>query len=74
MICVSIRKDVDTGFVFPSPVPLERYFIDYLEDDVDEKYFLSNEGFEYLTKHDEECREKGYGFRFEPQERELATV
>lgn len=70
VICVSVRKDVDTGFVFPSPVPLERYFIDYLEDDVDEKYFLSNEGFEYLTKHDEECREKGYGFRFEPQERE----
>lgn len=73
VIAISIRKDVDTGFSFPNPVPLSKFFIDYLEDEVDEKYYLSDEGFEYLKKHGEECKEKGYGFRFEPIERERET-
>lgn len=41
---VSIRKDVDTGeFKFPDAFPLELKLKDLLEDDVDEKYFLSSE-------------------------------
>lgn len=39
---VSIRKDIDTGdFKFPTPFPLELRAKDLLDDDVDEKYYLS---------------------------------
>ena len=40
---VSIRKDIDTGFVFPEPVELKLRLKDILEDEVDEKYYLSEE-------------------------------
>lgn len=41
---VSIRKDVDHQvFQFPEPFPLDCCLEDYLEKDVDEKFFLSNE-------------------------------
>lgn len=47
---VSIRKDVDTkGYKFPSPVPLQKSLKDMLEDNVDEKYYLSNDKVEELT-------------------------
>ena len=40
---VSIRKDVDNGeFKFPNPFPLELRLRDMLEDEVDEKYYLSD--------------------------------
>lgn len=38
---VSIRKDIDTGFAFPEKQPLKLKLRDMLEDDVDEKYYLS---------------------------------
>ncbi len=41
---VSIRKDIDHGlFQFPKPFPLDKRLKDILEDDVDEKYYLSDE-------------------------------
>lgn len=41
---ISIRKDVDTkGYKFPLPVPLEKRLKDMLEDNVDEKYYLSDD-------------------------------
>lgn len=40
---ISIRKDIDRGFEFPQPFPLERRLKDMLEDSVDEKYYLSAE-------------------------------
>lgn len=40
---VSIRKDIDTGlFQFPQGFPLELRLKDMLDDEVDEKYFLSD--------------------------------
>lgn len=40
---ISIRKDIDTGsFKFPEPFPLELRLKDMLEDEVDEKFYLSN--------------------------------
>jgi DNA (cytosine-5)-methyltransferase 1 len=39
---VSIRKDIDHGlFQFPEPFPLKKRLKDVLEDEVDEKYFLT---------------------------------
>lgn len=46
---VSIRKDIDKGFTFPDPIPLELRLKDLLEDDVDEKYYLSEKMLEKLT-------------------------
>ena len=41
--CVIIRKDVDNGkFRFPDPIPLTVTLQDLLEEDVDEKYHLSD--------------------------------
>lgn len=44
VIVVSIRKDIDTGhFEFPEPVRLLKCLYDYLEPEVDEKYYISDE-------------------------------
>jgi DNA (cytosine-5)-methyltransferase 1 len=40
---VSIRKDVYKGYFFPAPIPLEKKLKDVLENDVDEKYYLTDE-------------------------------
>lgn len=42
--CVIIRKDLDNGqFKFPEPIPLKSSLSDLLEDEVDERYYLSDE-------------------------------
>ena len=53
VFAVSVRKD--KGYSFPNPIPLEKKFRDFLETEVEEKYFLKKETFEYLEKHSEEC-------------------
>lgn len=40
---VSIRKDIDNGFEFPKAVPLQLRLKDMLDDEVDEKFYLSKE-------------------------------
>lgn len=40
---ISIRKDIDVGFKFPAPIPLELKLKDLLEDEVDESYYLKTE-------------------------------
>lgn len=46
---VSIRKDIDTGFFqFPEGFPLELRLKAMLEDEVDEKFYISNKMTEYL--------------------------
>ena len=41
---VSIRKDVnDKEFILPKPIKLTRFLRDIMEDEVDDKYFLSDE-------------------------------
>lgn len=46
---VSIRKDIDTGFVFPEKQPLKLKLKDMLEDKVDEKYYLSEKMIKYIS-------------------------
>ena len=38
---VSIRKDIDKGYVFPEPQELALRLKDMLEDEVDEKYYIN---------------------------------
>ena len=47
---VSIRKDVDNGlFHFPIPFELKLRLKNMLEDEVDEKYYLSDKMIEYIS-------------------------
>ena len=59
---ISIRKDIDKGFTFPQPVPLELKLKDILEDRVDERFYLSEKLLTGLIKHKEKHKNKGNGF------------
>ena len=41
---LSIRRDCDDGYEFPEPFPLKLRLKDVLDDEVDEKFYLSNKG------------------------------
>ena len=41
---LSIRRDVDKGYEFPEPFPLQLRLKDMLDAEVDEKFYLSNKG------------------------------
>lgn len=72
VFAVSVRKD--RGYSFPEPILLEKKFRDLLEEEVEEKYFLRKEMFEYFEKHSEEYKEKGLRFRFQPMAREDCEI
>lgn len=48
---------------FPEPFPLEKKLKDVLEDNVDEKYYLSDKMLEYFNRVDED---KSHGHNFKP--------
>lgn len=70
VFCISIRKDLNREFHFPSPESLELSMADVLDEvgDVDEKYYLSDAMIQYFTSTND-VRSK-LGFKFEPVERE----
>ena len=47
---ISIRKDIDKGYEFPKPEPLQLKLKDMLEENVDEKYYLSDKMKSYISK------------------------
>lgn len=63
---IGIRDDVDNNFTWPKEVFLEKRLKDVLEDDVDEKYYLSEKMLNGFISHAERQKEKGNGFTFEP--------
>lgn len=46
---ISIRNDLNKGFVFPKKQKLKLKLKDMLEDNVDEKYYLSDEMINYIS-------------------------
>ena len=70
---LSIRKDIDKGYEFPEPFPLQLRLKDMLDDEVDEKFYLDSMK-EYFIKHSFESGEKGNGFRFVPHVKKNANV
>ena len=76
VFCISIRKDIDKGFMFPSPVELKEFLIDKLEpvEDIDEKYYLSESFVESCYRRNEYNEENGIGFRFSPVKRESLNI
>lgn len=65
---VGIRDDADNNFNLPMPFPLEKRLKDVLEDEVDEKYFLSDKMLKYLDSNSEVQKNKGNGFKFDPSD------
>lgn len=64
---ISIRKDIDKGnFQFPEPIKLNKCLKDMLEDNVDEKYYLSERLLNFFRENSKKNQEKGNGFRFLP--------
>lgn len=60
---VSIRKDIDNyAFRFPSPVPLMYKLKDLLEDEVDEKFYISDVALKGFAEHARKQKEKGNSF------------
>lgn len=53
---VSIRKDIDKGYIFPQETPLKNKVRDFLEEEVSEKYYWSNEKIKFLIRR----KEQGY--------------
>ncbi|MBR5795598.1 MAG: DNA (cytosine-5-)-methyltransferase [Erysipelotrichaceae bacterium] len=59
---VSIKGDYT--YEFPKPFELKSRLKDVLEDQVDEKYFLSDRMINFFYKNEQVQKEKGNGFRF----------
>ena len=70
---VSIREDIwdktynsfGKLFEFPEPFPIEKKLKDILDDEVDEKYYLSEDRLDVIYKWEQRQKENGRGFRFD---------
>lgn len=60
---ISIREDIDKGYEFPEPFPLELRLKDMLDDVVDEKYYLSNKMISYVLDLNETQKESKWSDR-----------
>lgn len=56
----------EAQYHFPQPFPLELRLKDILEDEVDERYYLSDKTIQSFTQHCEKKQAEGCGFKFEP--------
>ena len=56
----------DPKFYFPKPLKLEKCLKDYLEDEVDEKYYLSDERVDGLITSTQKESDRGNGFAWKP--------
>ena len=62
---IGIRDDEDNDFTFPKPIPLTKRLKDVLEPEVDEKYFLSEKMFDYLTTRKDNFNNGNINFKDE---------
>ena len=63
---ISIREDIQMTYHFPKPFELTIRLKDILEEEVDEKYYLSNETIKSFVEHCDRKQAEGCGFKFEP--------
>ena len=61
---VSILGDYE--YHFPKPIELKYRLKDFLENEVDEKYYLSDKMLNFFKENDKKQKEQGNGFAFEP--------
>lgn len=69
VFAISIRKDIDDGkFELPQPFDNGVRLKDVLEDNVDEKYYLTDTMIRGFIKHNENHTAKGTGFIWKPRD------
>lgn len=68
VFAISIRKDLNQTFEFPKAEPLPKKLADILEDEVEEKYYLSEKCIQGFLKHNENHEAKGTGFLCKPRD------
>lgn len=66
IFCVSILGGGQ--YLFPNPIPLKKRLKDMLEDNVDEKYYLSDKIIKFYIENTIKQKEKGNGFSFQPND------
>jgi len=66
--CFMVSVLGDYYYEFPRPIKLEHRLKDLLEDEVDEKYYLSDRIVNYYQNHSKDAEKQGNGFRFAPIE------
>jgi DNA (cytosine-5)-methyltransferase 1 len=67
---IGIRDDKDNSFQFPKEEHLYKRLKDVLDDEVDDKYFLSEKMLNGFMIHNNNHNEKGTGFIFKPKTEE----
>lgn len=72
--CFMVSVLGDYYYNFSLPIKLEHKWKDLLEEQVDEKYFLSEKTIKFFEENSEKNKEKGNGFRFKPVEKENAEI
>ena len=65
---VSIRKDIQEEYKMPEPIPLELRLKDILEDQADEKYYVSDKLLTYFLENSKTQTKKGNNWKFKPQD------
>jgi len=71
---IGIRDNQDNKFSFPVEEHLTKRLKDVLEDNVDDKYYLSEKMIKGFIEHSERHKEKGTGFQWNPKdENDLAN-
>jgi len=65
---IGIRDDQDNTFTWPEEEELTKRLKDVLENEVEDKYFLSEKMINGFTKHNDNHNEKGTGFIFTPKD------
>lgn len=58
------------NFHFAEPIPLIKRLKDYLEDEVDEKYYLSQKMIDGFISHTERHKANGNGFEWKPKSKD----
>lgn len=64
--CFMVSLLGDYSYQFPEPIELKLKLQDLLEDEVDERYYLSSKLIEFYSNNTEMQEQKGNGFKFEP--------
>lgn len=68
--CFMVSILGEYSYDFPKKIPLKYMLKDFLEDEVDERFYLTEKQLSYYKANNEVNAKKGNGFRFTPVERE----
>lgn len=62
--CFMVSILGEYSYIFPKPIPLELKLKDMLENEVDEKYYLSDKMIKIFMHNEKKQKENGNGFKF----------